>query len=147
MFTSAQKAASNPASSAARAMSCISLARHPAPGITPRPKRFAMFSPFYVPVRLILLRRECDAISRPDQAFDDDRAVDARLVVVQAVHCSKHVQVRGRSIRVQRDHLAAGITLSDSDHRFVANAKLTANKVVFRKPSRSTEVEIQIRAE
>src|SRR5262249_26842913 len=37
LLTSAQNTASNPASSAALAMSCVSLARQPAPGIRPSP--------------------------------------------------------------------------------------------------------------
>src|SRR5437870_340450 len=44
MLTSAQNTASNPASSAARATSWISPARHPVPGISPSPNRSAIVS-------------------------------------------------------------------------------------------------------
>ena len=44
LLTSVQKIASKPASSAARATSCISVARHPVPGIMPTANRSDMLS-------------------------------------------------------------------------------------------------------
>jgi hypothetical protein len=43
LFTSAVTIASNPASSASRAISLISAARHPTPGMIPKPSRSAIF--------------------------------------------------------------------------------------------------------
>src|SRR6516225_7949473 len=45
LLTSAVKIASKPASSASRATALISAARHPAPGISPRPSRSVISGP------------------------------------------------------------------------------------------------------
>src|SRR6516165_967708 len=65
LLTSAVKIASKPASSASRATALISAARHPAPGMIPRPSRSSISLP---PVLLWLILR---GPSRDEQDFAD----------------------------------------------------------------------------
>src|SRR3954468_14496033 len=66
-------------------------------------------------VRRVPLSCQGDAISGPYNTFNDDRTVDTSLVVVQPVDGAEHVRVLSRCIRVERDHLAARIAVSDGD--------------------------------
>jgi hypothetical protein len=62
-----------------------------------------------------------DFVSRADGAFGEDCGIDASFAVVRASDPLHDLRVGFRSIRVESDHLAAGVAVEDGEHDLVAD--------------------------
>src|SRR6266403_4146919 len=79
-----------------------------------------------------------DGILGPDRPLRQHRAINTRGTVMTARHPAQHLRVYRRSIRVERDHLAARVAVEDGDYDLRSDPQLTTDEFVLRKPASSS---------
>src|SRR5690242_6773433 len=78
------------------------------------------------------LIQQHDQIARTYHPLDDHHAIDPGFVVVEAIDSAEQLGLRLSRIRVQRDHLATGVLISDHYYRLVPNPQFAADVADFR---------------